>query len=251
MKGRQLKALISFVTANKFFLDELNNRMNAMGITVKGFFSTPSGEAMLFLPEEDRDRTAVLIDVGYLNTEIMVMEGDAMLFHHNIVMGGGYMAADLSEQLDISLEAAEKIKREYIYGMVTGDNTYSIGQAEGQKPVTFDREQVAAILEPEVDAMAAAIREALEESGVKLGGWSNIYLTGGGLAFNRGGRDYLASKLERPVRDIPKRTTKLNNHSFSSALGLIDLIIDTLEHQKQPKTGLLASIQDFFHGLMG
>ena len=38
--------------------------------------------------------------------------------------------------------------------------------------------------------------KALEESGVKLGNWSNVYLTGGGVAFNRGGKDYLSVLTE-------------------------------------------------------
>ena len=251
LKGRELKALISFVTASRFFVDEINNRMANMGITVSGFYSTPSGEAMLYLPEEDRDRTAVLIDIGYLNTEVMVMEGDAMLFHQNIDMGGGYMAADLAEGLDIPLESAERIKREYVYGMATGDATYSAGQSAGQKPLTFEREQVAEVLEARVDELAAEIKQVIEESGVRLGGWSNIYLTGGGLAFNRGGREYLANRLERPIRDIPKRTTKLNNHSMSSALGLMDLIIDTVERQSQSTNAVTAAFKNFFRNLFG
>ena len=251
LKGRELKALISFVTASRFFVDELNNRMANMGITVSGFYSTPSGEAMLYLPEEDRDRTAVLIDIGYLNTEVMVMEGDAMLFHQNIDMGGGYMAADLAEGLDIPLESAERIKREYVYGMATGDATYSAGQSAGQKPLTFERERVAEVLEARVDELADEIKRVIEESGVRLGGWSNIYLTGGGLAFNRGGREYLANRLERPVRDIPKRTTKLNNHSMSSALGLMDLIIDTVEQQSQSPNAVAAAFKNFFRNLFG
>ena len=56
-----------------------------------------------------------------------------------------------------------------------------------------------------------------------------IYLTGGGLSLNRGGRDYLASKLDRPVRETIKRTIKLSSPIYASSMGLMDLIIDTIE----------------------
>jgi hypothetical protein len=71
----------------------------------------------------------------------------------------------------------------------------------------------------------------IDQSGVRLGSWSSIYLTGGGLSLNRGGRDYIAGKLDRPVRETPKRTMKLNSPAYASALGLMDLVIDTVEHQ--------------------
>lgn len=51
LKGRQFRAMISFVVANQFFVDDVNNRLADLGITATGFFSTPAGEAMLYLPE--------------------------------------------------------------------------------------------------------------------------------------------------------------------------------------------------------
>ena len=79
MKGTELKALVSFVVADTFFLDDVMARLRDMNITVSGFFSSSTGEAMLYLLEEDRDRTALLIDIGYLCTDVMAVEGDAVL----------------------------------------------------------------------------------------------------------------------------------------------------------------------------
>lgn len=251
LKGRELSALVSFVVANQFFLDEINNRLTEMGITVSGFFSTPTGEAMLYLPEDDRDRMAVLMDIGYLNTELMVVEGDAVIYHDTIELGGGNIAAELALGLDIPLESAEKLKRQYVYGIASTGDTYDIPAAEGGKPLSFPKEKVAEIIEPQVDKIADAIKSSLEESGIRLGNWSNFYLTGGGLSFNRGGKDYLSSRLERPVRETPKRTTKLNSHAYSSTLGLMDLIIDTIEQQHQPSAGVGGAIKDFFRSLLG
>ena len=76
-------------------------------------------------------------------------------------------------------------------------------------------------------------------------------MTGGGLSFNRGGRDYLGGRLGRAVEDIPRRITKLNSHSFSSSLGLMDLIIDTIEQQKAPSGGFGSKVAGFFKSLLG
>ncbi|MBE5811802.1 MAG: hypothetical protein E7318_12840 [Clostridiales bacterium] len=252
LKGRELTALISFVIGNRFFLDDVTTRLRNMDIKPKHFFSTPAGEAMLYLPEEDRDRTAVLIDIGYLNTEVMAVEGDALIFHKCIDLGGGHIAADLSEALDISFKnAEEKVKQPFVYSMSATPETYEIPAMNEQPARSFTRDEVAPIITARVDEIASEIKKALEESGVKLGNWSNVYLTGGGVAFNRGGKDYLSSKLGRPVRDTPKRTVKMSSPIYSSTMGLMDLIIDTMEQQRQPASGVAGKIGEFFKSLVG
>lgn len=252
LKGRELTALISFVIGNRFFLDDVTTRLRNMDIKPKHFFSTPAGEAMLYLPEEDRDRTAVLIDIGYLNTEVMAVEGDALIFHKCIDIGGGHIAADLSEQLDISFKnAEEKIKQPFVYSASATAETYDIPAMNDQPAQSFTRDEVAPIITARVDEIAGKIKKALEESGVKLGNWSNVYLTGGGVAFNRGGKDYLSSKLGRPVRETPKRTVKMSSPIYSSTMGLMDLIIDTMEQQRQPASGVAGKLGEFFKSLVG
>lgn len=249
MKGRELRALVSFVVADQFFLDEISGRLREMNITISGFFSTLTGEAMLYLPEEDRDRTAILMDMGYLNTEVMAVEGDAVIFHRTIPMGGGHMAADLAMGLKIPLESAEQLKRAYVYGMATAQQSYEVSAGPDGKPTSFPHQEVGRVLEPRVDEIAEAVKACIDQSGVRLGSWSTFYLTGGALSLNRGGRDYLAGKLDKPVRDTPKRTMKLNSPAYASALGLMDLVIDTVEHQHLPSPGLMGGVKDFFRSL--
>ena len=174
MKGSTLKTFVSFVVADEFFLNDINRRMQSLGVEVAGFFSLPMGESLLFLPPEDRDRTAVLIDIGYLNTEIMVVEGDALVFHKVIPIGGAHITVDLTYGLEVPMAAAEQIKRSYIFGMPGGDTIDAM--LENGRTATFERDAVARVLEPRVDEIAEEIRKELDESGVKLGSWSNVYL---------------------------------------------------------------------------
>ena len=251
MKGTELKALVSFVVADTFFLDDVMARLRDMSITISGFFSSSTGEAMLYLLEEDRDRTAILIDVGYLCTDVMAVEGDAVIFQKTLPVGGGHIAADVAEGLSIPLQAAEQIKRDYVYGISTLSQNYAVSSGDGLKTENFTQDQVSAVLEPRVDELAELIKTCIEESGVKMGSWSTIYLTGGGLSLNRGGRDYLAGKLDKPVRETVKRTIKLSSPIYASAMGLMDLIIDTIESRNVPTGGVAGGIKEFFRSLLG
>ena len=251
MKGREMTAFISFVVGNRYFIDDVTTRMAEQGISISGFFSTTAGEAMLYLNEQDRDHTSVLIDMGYLNTEIIGVEGDAVIYHKIINAGGGDIAVALAEGLDISLTAAEDIKRRFVYGIESGNEKYEVSGGDGERATAFTRDQVRPVICGAVDEIAAQIKDALENDFGSLGNWSSVFMTGGGLSFNRGGKEYLSGKLGRAVQETPRRTTKLNSHCFSSALGLMDLIIDTIEQQHQPSASFGGKVKDFFRGLLG
>ncbi len=121
---------------------------------------------MLYISEIDRDRTAVLIDAGYLNTEVIAVEGDAIIFHKVLPLGGGHIAADLAYGLEIPLDQAEQVKRGYEFGLGSTKNSFDVAAKRhhpdlhpgkgGQHP------------EPRVDEICEAIVKALKDSGVRL-----------------------------------------------------------------------------------
>lgn len=242
-KGTMLKTYVSFIVADEFFLNDINRRMQSLGVDILGFFSSAMGEAILFLPAEDRDRTAVLIDVGYLNSEIMAVEGDALVFHKVIPVGGAHITMDLTYGLQVRMSVAEEIKRNYTFGSTAGANIEAV--APGGKAVSFSHEQVAEILEPRVDELAELIREELDHSGVRLGSWSNIYLTGGGLAMMRGGREYLSVQMERPIRATQPKAATLNSPVYASALGLMDLVFEIVQKEDE-SSGLVDKVKGLF-----
>jgi len=243
--GNELRALISCVVADRFFIEDITQRLLAVGKTANGFFSTPMGQAMLFISETDRDRTALLIDVGYLNTEVMAVEGDAIIFHKTLPLGGGHMAADLAYGLEIPLDSAEQVKRGFEFGQGSAKTSFDVVLSNGATQA-FSREKVADILMPRVEELCEAIVKAVRDSAVRLGNWSPVYLTGGGLAINKGGRELLSEKLERPVRELPRKAVKLSSAIYSSSLGLLDLIIDTRNSAGAEQSG----VRGFFRSLI-
>lgn len=245
MRGYELRGMISFVIADQFFLEDVQERFRSLGVAVNGCLSTPVGQAMLFLPDEERDRAAVLVDIGYLTTEVMIVQGDAIVSLANIPMGGGHIAADLAYGLEVPLSTAENIKRAFVYGLSAGQSTFE-GTDQAGSNKTFTREQVEKVIEPRAEEICEAVRDAIISSGAKLSKWSPVYLTGGGLAINRGGREFLAAKMERTVRELPRKAVKLSSPAYSSALGLLDLLIDTTANARPG-----AGVGGFFRSLFG
>ncbi len=174
-KGSTLEGMIGFVLADQFFVNDVTERLRELNIEVKGFFSTSVGEAMQMIPFEERDHTAMLVDVGYLSTEVMAVEGDALIWQKVLPVGGAHITLDLAYGLEKPFDMCEKIKRSYTFN--APGNTQIEVQGEDGQMETFSGEQISMIIDARADEMLEMIDEAIQKSGIRLGNWSNIYFT--------------------------------------------------------------------------
>ena len=229
--GGKLRACTSFIIADNQFIDDIKDILGALDVTILGFLSPTLGESLLLLSIEDRDRVSVLIDCGYLNTEISVIRGEAIIYHAVLPLGGGHITADLATKLRIPMRAAEQIKRSYVFNPdeFDQDSLSEVYDARGRR-LTFPRETVSQCVEKTMDELCDMIDQTLKNDTLDLlGARSQIYLTGGGIGMMRSARDYLAEKLGQPVKAAVPKTAKMNSPVYSSALGLMDITFDSIE----------------------
>ena len=248
--GSRLTAMITFVVADQQFIDDIREMLGVLNITILGFLATTLGEALLLLSLDDRDRGSLLIDCGYLNTEISVVQGDAVVYHAMLPQGGGHITADLAMGLNIPMRAAEQIKRNYVFNPdeFDRDSFAEVYDGAGNR-LTFPREQVKEIVERSVDALADMIGQTIEADAAQfLGPRSQVYLTGGGVALMRGAREYLSGKIGRPVKVTAAKSSKMNSPVYSSALGLADLIFDSLEQNAGGAEGTVGKFRGILKG---
>ena len=243
-KGSTLEGMIGFVLADQFFINDVTERLKELGVEVRGFFSTSVGEAMQMIPFEERDHTAILVDVGYLSTEVMVVEGDALIWQKVLPVGGAHITLDLTYGLEKPFDMCEKIKRAYTFN--APKNTQIEVQGENGQMESFSGEQVSMIIDARVDEMLEMIDDAVKKSGIRLGNWSNVYFTGGGLMPMNGARVYAAGKLARNVREAAAKTVKLKPAQiYASGSGLLELVYNTIEQEEQDE-GLFDRIKRVF-----
>ena len=152
--------------------------------------------------------------------------------------GGGHFTADLAPTA-VSMKAAEQIKqnisscREFDE---PGDSQVT-DEVTGKR-LTFPRNFVQRIMEESVNELCDMIAGAMKECDGLLTQRSQVFITGGGLALMRGGREYLASKLGRPVKVSMAKAAKLNSPVFASVLGLVDLVFDSIEQRSAQEDSL-------------
>jgi cell division protein FtsA len=231
MKGQTLRCMATFIVADENFIKDVTTRLAAMNVRVKGFASASLGEALMLIPPEERDKQAVLVDIGYLSSEVMVVEGDALIFHGVLPVGGGHIAADLAYGLECPMMVAEQVKRKFALGP-TPPLRIDVNDPDGN-PIHYDGDFVRAIVEPRIDEIAEMIQESLSQVGLVLSPRNTYYLTGGGLAIMRGSREYISTQLERQVKSPLPLAAKLNSPMYSSGLGLLELVYESLAQESE------------------
>lgn len=247
-KGTRLRAMTTFVIADPQFIEDVSEMLGQHDITILGFLSPSLGESLLVLSLEERDRGALLIDVGYLNTEMSVVEGDAIVYHAILPRGGGHITADLAMGLRIPMKAAEQIKRNYVFNPDEFDmDSFSEVYDDSGRRKTIPRKVVSEIVEKSFKELADMIELTIaNDAGQYMGKRSQVYLTGGGIALMRGAKEALAAVIARPIKISAAKSSKLNSPVYASALGLADLIFDSIEGQGEAEENLGSKIRNMF-----
>ena len=249
-RGKVLRARISFIQADGAFIEDVRACLAELGLQVTAFLSPTLGTALWLMHYDERDKTPALIDIGYLNTEFSVIQGDAIIYHAVLPIGGGDMTADLAEALEISMDEAERIKRDHVFTPDEFDEQGdpSVTMQDGTN-VRFPLEFVTQTIEGVTEELAEDLKAVMDDARDCLTDRSVLYLTGGALVNMRGAKEYMAEKLGRTVRVPVAKAARLNNPCYASALGLMDLVFDEIDGQQDGSsgsTGALSGIKNIF-----
>ena len=240
----EISALVSHVFVRQDFIAAIQDILDDVGIEIDACHSAMQGEAMLLIPEQERVRPAVLIDVGYRQTDICVIENSAMTAISSIPVGGYQFASELAFGLEVTQESAEQAKRRFSFSLDYGDKTEILRTATESKRVA--NATIAYIIEARASELADLIREELERMSVNLDAKPVVYLTGGGLLMMRGSLDFMKKKLGISMkRDMPW-TPRLSSPNYCSAFGMLYFELRVIPHADEAPAVPVADKEESF-----
>ena len=234
--AEEVSALVSHMFVRDEFIRTIQDALDDLGL----------------IPDNERVRPAVLIDIGYMQTDIAVVENAALTGLSTLPVGGYQFASDLSFGLDVPMDAAEQAKRRFVFSLDYRDKTEVLRTAAGSKKVSH--QAISYIIEARAGELASMIRREMEQLGVNLDARPAVYVSGGGLLMMRGGLDFLRGALNLPLkRDMPW-TPRLSSPNYCSAFGALDFVLkansspeESMAKQKDDRVaGLLEKIKNFF-----
>lgn len=220
-----ISSKVSYVMAENNFLDFVTRIFSELGIRHVMYISANLAEMMYLVEPTVRDRYAILVDIGYMTTNVMVGQGDGLLFLNSFSLGGGHITGDLYQVLNIPFIEAESLKHKIVLNWDAKDSdTYEVMGKEFIN--TYSAKATNEITEARLEVIASYILKCLDRCEYEVPDYLPIYLTGGGVCYIKGVKDFMARKLGRKVEIIAPRLADNNRPDFSSEIALLDLAIN-------------------------
>ena len=232
----KLNILLSFVLTDISFTNLIKETLLEASIYDVDFISTSLAEALYLTEPEMRDSGLILIDCGYITTSVSLVKGDGLLCMKAFSMGGGHITGDLSQVLNLSFSQAESLKRKVVLSLNATDNDfYEVNINGAMQPISakFVNEIILARLE----MFSNIFNKILNSSEFNLQNkpFIPILITGGGLNYLKGAKDFLSKQMGRNLEYVAPNALQLNKPHNSSVISLLDI---TLTQEKNIKKNL-------------
>lgn len=221
----RLDARLSYIMCESRFVRLFDGIAADLGLKEIEYVSIAWAQALGLLSTEQRDRNAVIIDIGYITGSVALVKGDGLLSLSSFSVGGGHIAANIYQRLNIPYKAAAEIQSKIDLNLVYSDEEYHEVQEDGEVVCRASAADVNLLTYEVLDYMADLIKKSIELSGAGLSPYAEIFLTGGGISELRGAKEFLSATLEKPIEILTPGVPRLNRPFYSSTVGLLNVAV--------------------------
>ena len=199
-KARKITAEISLIYIDNYFVSVVNEILADLGLESVTYICSADAQAKYLFKNEDKLSDKIVVDVGHITTSVFQTFGNGLRGLVAFSIGGGHVSADLAECLNLTFEQGEALKREIVLSINSKrkDECYEVNVKDKILPVSinFANEVVKARL----DMICQLIKKIINDFHIENSQIAPVYLTGGGLSYIIGGRDYLAKSIGKNVQ---------------------------------------------------
>ena len=249
------------IIADKEYVKQLHQIFKKADLEIDGIIPNTLAQRNLILDNNELNDNIMLLDIGAGNTDIGVFEGSKFVYTNTIPLGGDTITNDIALVLDISVEEAEKLKKQYglaLKSFIDNDNDVILNTCNGiSKTRTIKSSELIAIIEARIEEIFYLVNKDIISQGIKAK-INNVILTGQGIT-NISKSD-VAGKiaLNIPVKMSTGRLISTVKPSFRTSYSLVRYIagrpfaksvsskIDTVLEENIFKT-IVDRIKEFFY----
>ena len=249
------------ILAEKDYIRKLTSIFKKAGVEIDGIIPVTLAERNLVLDKNELYDNVMLLDVGAGNTDIGVFEGNEFKYTNTIPLGGANITQDIAIVLNISIEEAEKLKRQYglaLKSFIDNDNEIMLSTCKDDtRSKVIKSSELIEIMEARIEEIFSIVNKDITNQGLKSK-INNVILTGQGIT-NINKSD-VAGKiaLNIPVKISTGRAVSTVKPEFRTCYALIRYIalrpfaksvsskIDINSKESLWKT-ILLRIKEFFY----
>lgn len=225
-----LGGAITYYLCEKSFTSLVRRILLKLKVKDVRFVFVGQAEGEYLLKREDREFPSLIIDVGYITSELTLHLGNGILAECCEDFGGGYLTFYMLKNFNLTVNDAEMLKREINFAHSLSSNaTYTIITDNGD--MEFSCDDVNEIAIEAVDSFAGLVAEFIEENASSFADNLRIYLTGGGLSYLRGIKSHLSTRLGAPVEILAPKVPMHNKPNESSIFAMLNYALNDRENR--------------------
>ncbi len=215
------------ILADKDYIRQLCNIFRKVSLEIDGLVPETLAERNLILDTNELNDNIMILDIGAGNTDIGVFEGNSFIYTNTVPLGGDNITNDIALVLDISIEEADKLKRQYGLAMksfIDNDNEIILNTCRNEsKNKVIKSSELIEIIEARIEEIFSIVNKDITAQGVKSR-INNVVLTGQGIS-NINKSD-VAGKiiLNIPVKISTGRLISTIRPSYRTAYALVRYI---------------------------
>ena len=254
-----LKAQI--ILADRDYVKQLYSIFRKADIEIDALVPVTLAERNLVFDTNELNDNVLLLDIGAGNTDIGVFEGSTFVYTNTIPLGGDNITNDIALVLNISVEEAERLKRQYglaLRSFIDNDNSIALNTYKGDtRNKTIKSSELIEIIEARIEEIFSLVNKDVASQGIKAK-INNVILTGQGIT-NINKSD-VAGKiiLNIPVKIATGRLISTIHAGYRTAYALVRYVaskpfartvsssIDAKTERKLLGT-IIERIKDFFY----
>ncbi len=173
------------ILADKDYIRQLSGIFKKAGLEIDGIVPSTLAERNLILDVNELHDNVMLLDIGAGNTDIGIFEGESFIYTNTIPLGGDNITNDIALVLNISLEEADKLKRQYglaLKSFIDNDNDIILNTYKGDtKNKIIKSSELIEIIEARIEEIFLLVNKDITNQGIKPR-INNVVLTGQGIA---------------------------------------------------------------------
>lgn len=230
-KTSKIRARLSLVYIENKFIRIMNSILSKLDVKSVEYISTPLAEAKYLISKFERDKKAIIIDSDYISTSVAEVWGNGLMGLNTFSIGGGHITADLAETFNISFSSAESFKKDIVLSISSKRTDYYEISTEDKGlsvPINIANEVVFS----RIKMIATLIKKCLQKNKEENSEINAVYLTGSGLSYINGLREYLAKCLGMDVILLTPPMPSMAKPHYSSSLSVLYVALKEKSNDK-------------------
>ena len=172
------------ILADKDYVRKLSSIFKKAGLEIDGIVPITLAERNLVLDKNELYDNVMLLDIGAGNTDIGIFEGNKFNYTNTIPLGGNNITQDIALVLDISVEEADKLKRQYglaLKSFIDNDNEIMLNTCrDDSRSKVIKSSELIEIMEARIEEIFTLVNKDITNQGIKSR-INNVILTGLGI----------------------------------------------------------------------